>query len=341
MEGKAVYTAQQHFDARQEMFETYIDDMKNEVFGRNQSILPYITNKNEKVSERKLNKLVQEIMESLFESGMYGIITDSKFKELCECFLYCTINGIAEYNEFDRRVDRPVSFFKDIVEMARHKNNLKYVEKSSLLSGEYETERLVSLYDAGVAKFTSELQQGGFFRSCDIAYSILTSKSIVSTFSEKEYNDLYQAERLEIAQAHGFDTVEEYEKFVSEEYENIDYPEQSVCDDYNDLDDLYSECTDAEHQNTEIRKQKNGKWRNTVSSPEKFIDKYLRFRELFFECSTYYRYMLFEYIEYMVDLFLYNKGLSALSDDKLFSMIYFKTGNLCKNIKNEISRRRT
>lgn len=330
--------AVQHLEARQEMLKNQLDDMENRIYGRNNSFLPFITNKNGSISERKLNNFIKSLINGVYKSGMHDFITNEKFKELCECFLYCAVQGIAEYDEKERYIVRSACCFYDIVNIARHKNNLLFGEENTLHKYEFETAWYDEAEDDFIPAFINEFQWGGFLRYSDIAFRILTDKSITDTFTKEEYRRLHDAFMLEEARNFGFDTAEEHQKWVQgcEELEkDLDFLNQPQYEEY-EWDFCRDEVT---AELSEKRKCKNDEWRKNVSSPEEFVKKYLRFRELFFELDLYYRYNLFEYAEFMVDLFLYNNGLSSISEDESFAMIYYRTNKLCASVKHEAARR--
>lgn len=338
MRNKTRATAFQHLEARQDMLSRQFYDINNRITGRDNNFLMFITNKDGKVSEGKLDNFIQELLNSVFDTKIYGIITNVEFKELCECFLYCTIQGIVEYDEKNRCVERLSCNFSDIVDMARHKNNLLFSEVNTLHKYEYETAQSDEADEDFDVKFINELQWGGFFRCGDVAYRILTGRSITVTFTNEEYITLYDADMLKTAQAYGFDTVEEYLEWDEEmtdaekDFDFLQNPEGVQC---------MSKSKKYTNEIIELRKRKNDEWRRMVVSLEQFIEKYLRFRELFFKLDMYYRYNLFEYVEFMVDMFLYNHNLSMLSNDESFAMIYYRTNKLSAAIQHEIEKNKT
>lgn len=158
-----------HLEARKEMLDNRFRSAENSIIGRDNSFLPVITNKAGEVSERKLKSFINELMKGIFMSGKAGIITRPKFIEMCECFLYCAIQGIAEYNEQNRYAEKAACCFSDIVNIAKHSNNLIFLQKELLQRYEFETAGIDETEDLRGANFENELQWGGFFRCCDVA----------------------------------------------------------------------------------------------------------------------------------------------------------------------------
>lgn len=326
-----------HLEARKEMLDNRFRSAENSIIGRDNSFLPFITNRSGAISERKLNSFINELMNGLFKSGKAGVITRPRFIEMCECFLYCTIQGIGEYNERYRYAERGACFFSDIVDIAKHSNNLIFLHKDLLQKYEFETAGIDEADDYFDAKFENELQWGGFFRYCDAAYYILTGKSITYAFTNEDYDKLWNEREREYAEAYGFDSVEEFHKWQEEAQEaekELDIPENPVDSEYKSFteEEEYLSSTAA------LRKEKNEAFRKRVPCPEKFAEKYLRFRELFFEFDLYYQVKLFDYAELMVDFFLYNNDMSSLSEDECFAMLCYRTNKMYANVKNDRAR---
>lgn len=326
-----------HLEARKEMLDNRFRSAENSIIGRDNSFLPFITNRSGVISERKLNSFIKELMNGIFESGKTGVISLPEFREMCECFLYCTIQGIGEYNERYRYAERRPCFFSDIVNIAKHSNNLIFLQKELLQKYEFETAGIDEADDYFDAKFENELQWGGFFRYCDAACYILTGKSITSAFTKEEYDKLWNEREQEYAEVYGFDSVEEFHKLEKEaeeaekELDFLNNPEESEYESFEETDEYFK-------RNAAIRKEKNNEWRKTVLNPAKFAEKYLRFRELFFEFDLYYQVKLFDYAELMVDLFLYNNDMSSLSEDECFAMLCYRTNKMYANVKNDRAR---
>lgn len=330
----------ERFDAGQELMEEKFDVLRDEVMGRNNSFLPFITDENGRVTEEKLELLIDELADKVFTSKMYGVITDKKFIEACKCFLYCALQGIARYDEERRRILGINSTFGDIVRIACHKNNLIFIDREKVQKYEFDTQSSDSS-DIRV-QFINEFQWGGFLRYSDIAYRILTGKDIPSTFAKEDYNRYYDADELERAQIYGFETVEEYRRWDAEgdEFEKSDEYISWIAEDNENADPRQKELNEmqAELWKNErvLSEQLNAEWRSTVVSPEKFAEKYLRYRELFFEMDIYDKYHLFEYIGFMVDYFLYTHDMSALSDNKNAAMTDHRIEKLCKVVRQSI-----
>lgn len=324
-----------HMKARRTMLENRLHEMNNRILGRDNSFLPFISNKSGKVSERKIAIFINELM-----NGVLDRYEHEKYKEMCRCFLYCTIKGIAEYNECEKYPVRNACYFSDIADMAQHKNNLHLTDMDTLYDYEYRA----SMYDSvpGERTYWSEFNDGGFFRNSDLAFLLLTGKHIVSSFLEEKYREISHAIELENAKANGFDTVEEYQEYlgrsslsIMEESDRLSSEELPEDTDYVSIDDWEENNTDTITKQTEKIKE----WVQSFSSPDTFVQKYLRFRELFFELGMYYRCHLFEDILLMTDVFLYEHGLSCLSENDSFAMIYYRTSKLCAAVKHEAVRR--
>ncbi len=325
----------QLYKARKRMLEKQLDEMKNRISGRSSSFYPYITDRSGKVSERKLAQFINELLDGPQKYGrgytLFDLKRSSELRELCECFLYCAIQGIAVYNEGEKYAERPACFFSDITDISLHKNNLFLMDENTLHSheftlGEYDVQK-------GACIYYGEFNEGGFFRNADMAYYILTGKHIVKTFPDDEFKQRCHKREQEIAKEQGYNTYEEYLKameIAEEELEKMDLSDFP--------DDIECVCIDEDDELIKLQKSKNEEWKKTVTSPEKFAEKYLRFRKLFFAQTMYVRYRLFEEIELMVDVFLYEHKLSSFSEEDVFAMIYYRTDKLCASIEHSTAK---
>lgn len=325
----------QLYKARKRMLEKQLDEMKNRISGRSSSFYTYITDRSGRISERKLAQFINELLDGPQKYGrgytLFDLKRSSELRELCECFLYCAIQGIAVYNEGEKYAERPACFFSDITDISLHKNNLLLMDENTLhsyefTSGEYDVQR-------GACIYYGEFNEGGFFRNADMAYYILTGKHIVKTFPDDEFKQRCHTRELEIAKEQGYNTYEEYlnaMEIAEDELEKMDLNELP--------DDIECVCIDEDDGLIELQKSKNEEWKKTVASPEKFAEKYLRFRKLFFAQTMFVRYRLFEEIELMVDVFLYEHNLSSFSEEDAFAMIYYRTDKLCASIEHSTAK---
>ena len=315
--------------ARKYMLEKQLDEMKNRITGRNNSFYPYIADRTGKVSERKLAKFINELLGGAQKYGRQHTLFEIKgeLRELCECFLYCAIQGIGTYNEGEKYAERPACFFSDLTDIAKHENNLFLTDEHILHSYEFTSAE----YDlqSGECRYYGEFNEGGFFRNCDMAYLLLTGKHIVSTFSEEEFGKRCAERESEIAAEHGFDSYKDYLETMENTQKELD--ETSMSD---FPDDMEFVCIDEDDELAEKQKIKNSEWRSTVVSPEAYTEKYLRFRELFFKQTMFVRYHFFEEIELMTDIFLYEHKLSSFSEEDVFAMIYYRTDKLCSSLEH-------
>lgn len=322
--------------ARRYMLENQLCEIKNRITGRNTGFYPFITDRSGKISERKLSHFINELLDGPQKYGRhnmwFGFNGFPELRELCECFLYCAIQGIAVYNEGEKYAVRPARFFSDITDIAMHKNNLFLTDINTLHKYEFDS----AVYDGlrGESIYFTEFNEGGFFRNSDMAYYILTGNHIVSTFPADEYKQLSGAYEFERAKEQGFDSAEDYGRAMNKaenELQNADIDKL--------LDDIeYVPYDKSDMELIELQERKNEEWKKTVVCPEKFAEKYLRFRELYFKLGMFYRYHLFEEIELMVDVFLYEHKLSAFSEEDIFAMIYYRTDKLSASMERSAAK---
>ncbi len=329
--------------ARKRMLDDQLEKLKNRMTGRDNSFYPFITNRSGEISERKLEAFIKELTDKPMEytnSNSFYLSryeANRSYKRLCKCFLYCAIQGIAVYNEGEKYAERSPRFFSDITDIALHKNNLFLMDENTLHSYEFTS----SEYDLqeGECRYYSKFNEGGFFRNADMAYYILTGKHIVSTFPKDEYRQRLHEWESEIAYYEGYNTYEDYleaMKNAEDEYEYLDSSDLP--------DDIKCECIDEDEWIEEIKliekqKEKNEEWKKTVVSPENYVKNYLDFRKLFFALPEYKRKYFFDDIVLMVDVFLYEHGLSPITNDELYAEFDDHTDRLCAMMKRKPRKR--
>lgn len=324
-----------HLTARRAMLEEQLHSMENQILGRDNSFFPFISNKDGVISERKLAQFINRLVDGVLDRN-----ENKDYRELCKCFLYCAIKGIAKYNECDKHPVVNADFFSDITDLAKHRNNLHLTDIDTLLEYEFQA----SMHDCvpGVRTYWDEFNDGGFFRNSDMAYLLLTGKHIISEFPKDKYREIQAFYELEEAKANGFDSAEEYQNYTDASSSSMNKELERIAADELPENTEFADIDDWEENNVEVIKKQtetSKKWVEEFSNPEIFVKKYLRFRELFFELDMYYRCRLFEDIERMVDLFLYKSGLSCLSENDRFAMIYYRTNKLCAAVKHIAVRR--
>lgn len=337
--------------ARRDMLCEQLEKLKNRMTGRDNSFYPFITNKSGTISERKLNSFINELaVKPMKAAGSNSFFLNEwdagpKYKKLCKCFLYCAVQGIADYNEDYAYAKRTSSLFSDIVSLAEHKKNLFYRNERMLFQYEFED----SMYEE--ATFFSEYHEGGFFRYCDALYKLLTGNDIAEIIPKELYSQIRDTFLEKDAQENGFNSAEEYAEYldsINYEYENFDEDGDEYLESLDETKraEIEKEYKDyADFIAEEDEKQRKGKaafaenYLKTVVSPEKYIEKYLTFRKLFFSLPQYERKIFFDDIVLMVDAFLYDHGLSPMMDDDIYAEFDNRTDMLYSMMKHESEER--
>ena len=323
-------------DFRRKEFDKQLKEINDIVTGRNTALSAYICDENGNASDERIDRLISELIEGLINYRQPCSLSEET-RELYECFLYCTIQGVAYMKYVDLlpyTVVRQVDTFSDILDILFH--SFTYKERRELLY----IEQLGYPVDWG---------DTGFFRSCNIAYWILTGKNITNAFTDDETeiaNDIWeniQKERAEerlAAYENSDDDDEEEDYFKKAERRELDQKPPMTDEEMQEfLNGSYYEYvpTDDEEELLAKAEASQEEWKNAVVSPEKFIAKYLRFRELFFEIK---HFEMRDDIEKMIDIFLYEQGLSAFSLGERYVMIPYRIERFCGTLKSEIRKAR-
>lgn len=314
---------------RNRMVCSQLERLKNRMTGRDNSFYPFITNRSGEISERKLNSFVNELADFGEDSGRFSFYlsqydADAAYKKVCKSFLYCAVQGIADYNEELAYPVRTASLFSDIISLAEHKNNLLFDDEETLFRYEFEA----SMYDEGT--FFSEYHEGGFFRYCDALYSLLTGKSITELIPKELYSEMLKTQLDKKAAEQGYSSAEEYESSFSDDIdeladndeewkkylESLDEEQRAEAEQESDAYAEMSEEINVQH-NRGMEKFKKEELKS-IASPENFVKNYLNFRRLFFTLPKYKRRLVFDDIILSVDNFLSRNGLSPMMNDEMY-----------------------
>ena len=334
--------------ARRRLLDEQLAKLKDRMTGRANSFYPFILNRSGEISERKLDAFISELAGApvrAMDSCSFFLSrfdADAKYKKLCKCFLYCAVQGIADHNEEYAYPERTASLFSDIVRLAEHKNNTFFKSEEMLFQYEFEA----SMHEDGT--FFSEYHEGGFFRYCDVLYSILTGKDITDIIPKELYSEMLGRHLDKKAKEQGYASAEEYadayhdedsgtEDEWNEYLESLDEAERAEVEKENEA---YAELADeADERHRKGTAAFNERYLKTVISPEKFVKNYLTFRRLFFALPQYKRRYFFDDIVLMTDAFLYEHGLSPMMDDDAYAGFDDRTDRLSSAIDHRSDKR--
>ena len=325
-------------DFRLETFNERLKEISNIVTGRNTELAAYISDEDGKISDERIEHFVSNLIEGLvnYNQQLYSHLLyklSDETRELYECFLYCTIQGVAHMKYVDilqhTEVER-VTTFSDILDILN--NSFTYRDRSELLYIE----------QLGYPVATGDT---GFFRCCDVAYEILTDSNIMNVFSDEEaeiVTEMREKQRsMEVYDdPDDEDNDDDYEKQFAREQLSQAPPltDEELFNRFYGIHDEYEEqISDYEQEKWEKVTASHNAWKSTVVDPDKFIARYMRYRELYF---TINHTKMRDDIEKMIDIFLYEQGLSAFSLDERYGMITYRTERYRNAISSEIRKAR-
>lgn len=302
---------------RKKSFDNKIKDLVALIDGTDSVLLPFIADEEQNIVEEKLDSFISELLSCIKLDKADE--EDVKRYEFYECFLYCTIRsfinekreGMDEYEEYIMMY--PVLKFRDILDMVRDPLTYDVKSKEALIQMEYDAYQLCS-------------RKTGLFNICDYSYKVLCGEDIMNTYSEEEKAGL----------------VGPYDDIPWKEFESDPSSYEGDYDSTN-TDENYEAYLDANPEERELEewfdeyhgmvKSRRENWKANITSPEKFISKYMRYRELYFEVG---RYRMVSDIENMIDTFLYNHKLSAFSLGDEYGKITYRLDSVKKVLENEM-----
>lgn len=327
-------------DFRQETFEQKLKEINDIITGRNTELTAFISDENGSISDERIIQLISELINGLtnYYEQLYGDLSykpSDKTRELYECFLYCSIQGMAlvDVDILQYTMVKKATTFSDIIDMLHHCDT--YKDRHALLYIEQLGYPIASSCK-------------GFFNNCDLAYEILTDSNIMTAFTDEEnklVQDMY--EKQQSAGSNNSDYYD-YENDDNDDYykqvakQQLDEKPEPTADELweqlygiHDEDEILIPADELEY--CEKVKSSQEEWKNSVVAPEKFIAKYLRYRELYFSID---HSRMREDIEKMIDIFLFERGLSTFSLGDKYAMIAYRTERHIELLSAEIRKAR-
>lgn len=325
-------------DFRHQTFDKQLKEINDIITGRNTALSAYIADENGNTSDERINSLISDMLDGLinYKKQVYGSLPYSlpeETRELYECFLYCAIQGVAymKYNDFlPYTVVRQVETFSDILDILHH--SFTYKDRRGLLSIEQ-------------LGYPVETGDKGFFRTCDVAYEILTGSDIMVALTDEEaeiVSDVRSKQQAALQARGNYDEDEEEDYFKQVERELLAQKPQLTDEEMLERLEGYDPETapkipDDEQELIDRAAASQRQWKAAVAAPEKFIAKYLRYRELFFNID---HSKMRDDIEKMIDVFLYEQGMAAFALGDRYVMLTYRAERFCKALKAEIRKAR-
>lgn len=299
------------------------------VTGRSTLLADYITDKHGNVSERKIQMLINRLMECCGEK--YVTRTTSMEKrhrdrmEFYRCFLYCAINGFTASMPLEFRRTQT---FGDIIRMSSDTSG----EKTDILECE------LGFLHLAYPDCT------GFFGSMCYAYKLITGKNTADEFTDEQRAAIH-------------DAVKEHEKYIRMCSE-WDCSYRTRADGTFMTDDEFEKAMDEEdkkygempytpeEQKTIEEEEKlrqeawaaRDEWLISLKDRDKFIKCYKRARELCFKYGD--SLGISENITRMIDCFLCINGLSDLADEETALDTVYCIRRVGESIVNSQKKRR-
>lgn len=274
-----------------------LKELEDKVSGLSTSIRDFVCDDKGRVVEDKVHKLVDEMLQSYYKKNPGRAINDAGVRWL-KLFIYLGLTTfkrgeVTPYEMYNDLCSNET--FGDILKMAKTLD--VYSDERQLLEDELDFD-----IDFGGAK--------GVWEFFDRSYSMLTGESVTKLYPAEEVEEI-------VARRLGEYEDEQSETECDDEDSACDYDEYE-----DDLDDYYDPeymeyqrqfiyetmIAEAEERERQLTDNWNN-WRNSLIDTQMFIDRYLEFRQLFFQTSVSYDTMRECMTEY-----LYSKGKCLLGD---------------------------
>ena len=325
-------TQYENIEFRKKTLHDKLAQLERLISGRESDITTYIRTEKGTYSETSVNHFLKEMMAALndYMSEQKPELKDQvldEWKECVECFLYCTIRVMGSDLTWTEEWTShfPNTNFNQILEFSKELDTGKkryYVLFAELYYGRY-------------GQVYEELERKEFFWYCTWMYEELTKKEITDTISASLKEKTANVYASEIKAKRIIDTTED--DFAQEiEEEMVEYPDVDDIE-YELSEEILKDIEESEIYYKELQ-NKLERWKKDFKHPEIFCEKYLRFRELYFEGMIEKCGNFATLIEGMLDTYLYQKGLPGYADEDFFITTFThlrKTTNQIIKLKEE------
>lgn len=364
------------FKFRKQNFEKTLEDISDLVSGYSLSYKEFISDGAGKITHEGLHSFIQSLLQVYDHYTQYKDkkALEGKQREYVECFLYCTIQGVAYQNGFvvGGRLNcgtyPQASTFRDILNMA---------DKLGKLSWYWEQDWVRNF---GLTTMKEGLSRG--FDFLNMTFELITGDTVLAIHSQEELDEYArQMEELDRAmeefvrevedemgfpseeekmKAAGFCDIEEYRRHEREKLE--EYTRQRRKSDLEEARahgfDSYREYMEACRESwwedkhpDEVKFLKMAYayydrldegdweplpwiWEEDLINPEEYVDRYIRFRELYKDEEV--EKELGQLVKIMVDAFLYENHLSGFSYGDGYGLITYRLERSLKQLELEM-----
>lgn len=356
---------------RQILLDEKLREISNMINGRGQSFYPFIADENGKVSDKKLDAFISELMKSLkhYRSASEEGKFDKTAEEAYRCFLYYACLGLIW--TADKRSSSAVQTvisetFADIIDFAEGLAQVNYSSYDEFLTAAYKDLREgTSELPQFFVRIWESLQLLGYaepfayMQSREVLLKLCKKYAEENNISDKEnsryvdeinalFEDTYYPEPEP-----DFEEDEDSINAMIEEYIAEEEKKQEIADaidalgeddDYSDSELLkeYSseEIEGIENWNAEQKMlDTSAYWRsNTVADHKRFFDSCSSFIRLYFSID---RRKMLDDITHMIDAFLFEHKLSAFSFGRAYGLVTYQVEKMQDRIETKIERAKT
>ena len=292
--------------------EKKIRNLSATVFGHDASILPYITDKSGKISDRAIDAFIRELL----SGGKWDVdgisienehILSEEDERFFGAFFYCSIRCYANDLMSRYAIYEPFeacTTFRHILDKAAlAQRDIRFRSYEALLKNEYHN--LVTQSKNGENMEFYPLS--GFFATMDHCYCFITGDSVES-IDEGRFRIVAES-------------TSDPGRMYRDDLENSHTIGANKKDSLTDEEmDAISSAALAEYEEREARIRRTnaervGAWemyKNSFGSADKFLALYRQYRKLFFDTP---KNDIYGRVESMCTDFLYRKGLLPYVDD--------------------------
>ena len=313
--------------------------VKNSLYGYNTPLSEYVCEKKGVLSDEKIEELADRLIRIMVSYGDYRYGIGGAHRRCLQLYIYLIIKA------YGGRVETFGDILEVAADMVRSHDSLEDLilyetdwqpeddkiednEAGEEELGETEFEDAEEYYDEYKKKRQPQYGRG-FFGDLDRSYELLTGHRIGDEMTEEELQEIW--DRYAVSQKRVLrkydhlyleDECREFEEWSEQWYAVREHQDKLARGEINvdEVRQSYRILTEKE-QEAARRKEINekAKWKDSLQNPEKFIEAYKEFRNLFFSIG-FDR----EGLEDAIIYFLCSEGRSGLTDSERFLRVHIQ-----------------
>ena len=307
--------------------------VKNSLYGYNTPLSEYVCEKKSDLSDEKIEELADRLIGIMVGYGIdyqYGI--GGAHRRCLKLYLYLIIRAyggrVKSFGDILEVADNLMRSHNSLEELILYETDWKPGDDMTAVHEDEDEDEFYSEYQNGYKTRRYPRYGRGFFGYLDQSYEILTGHRIGDEMTEQEMQEIW--DRYMVSKQRRYKKYDHL--YLEDEYRDIREWSERQADIVDDeirfasggINDKvmpsYRILTEKEQEAYRRKEmQEKEKWKESLQEPEKFIEAYKEFRDLYFSIG-FDRDGLSEAIIH----FLCAEGKSCLTDSERFLRVHIQ-----------------